>query len=383
MAMRCQQLLPALLTIALIASGGLASADDGSPAVSIVLDCSLSMSRPMATQGGGDMTMRMSAALRVLNDELDWMARQGNYQVGLWLSGHRLAWEDTANPGLREQHDYLAQSNGYGGLKNLVPSEDVEMVRHVRLLKPEHLPVLMNQLSKLQPWGESPVYLATTQAIEGFGVVASTESKGLILVTDGGDERFQPRQQASMQTVLTQHYRRHVPIHIIGISLTPAGHGDIIRQYRELVRRAGGSFQIVDSTFGLKQAFDQALKVIVHPDEAAAETIAAGQAPEGYGSVAATTVAAERGRSVPRSQIDGVVLFYGQPVANATVEAAGALSRNTKSDKHGNFTLSDLPPGDYELRVEGIARNQIREATRGVTVEPRPQTPPFVEIVLE
>ncbi|HEX3726136.1 MAG TPA: carboxypeptidase regulatory-like domain-containing protein [Pirellulales bacterium] len=340
------------------------------------------MSQPI-NQTSGDPTTRLKATLVVLNQELNSLASQGNYQVGLWLMGHRLAWEDSATPGLLEQDDYLAQSNGFGALKNLVPSEDIEMVRHVRLLKPEHLPVLANQLSTLKPWGESPVYLATTRALQGFGVISKTEAKGLILLTDGGDERFHARQQADMQTVLEQHYRRHVPIHIIGLSLTTSSHGDVIKQYRELARRTGGSFRTVDSAIDLQRAFEQTLQTIAHPDDAAHETVAGGQPSEAGAAMSATTVAVERGRSIARSQIDGVVLYFGQPVPNATVRAVGNFSRSTKSDKRGNFTLADLPPGDYELQVEGIARNQIRDVSRTVTVRPHPQSPPFVEMILE
>ncbi len=81
-------------------------------------------------------------------------------------------------------------------------------------------------------------------------------------------------------------------------------------------------------------------------------------------------------RSMQKSRVDGIVLFEGQPVKNATVKLLGARTVSVKTDITGAFTLRDIPVGSYEISVQGIARNKIRDATLSVKVEAPPRTPP-------
>ncbi|HEY5311110.1 MAG TPA: carboxypeptidase regulatory-like domain-containing protein [Pirellulales bacterium] len=361
------------------------AAESSPVAISIVMDCSQSMGQPLPDRAGAldhATLSRMDATKQLVQTTLTGMAGQADYRVGLWLVGHRLAWEDAERPGLLEQNDYLAQNNGFSALAKLLPGDDVELVRHLRALKPEQLPPLLTQLKTVKAWGESPVYLALSQAFDDFGTQAKSDARGIILLTDGGNEQYMPRYPMTMQNVLTSYYRRRVPVHIIAVALKPDDLTGIATEYQEIARRTQGTFQRADDIATLNRAFARAMQSISDPGsnpdiDADSNIVSAGE-----GSIPATP-AGDRRYSSSRSQIQGVVLFDGRPVAGATVRIQGGVSKTMKSDRSGNFTFSELPPGEYHMSVEGIARNKIRDYSTEVTVRPRPQVAPFVEVDLE
>ncbi|HEX4128979.1 MAG TPA: carboxypeptidase regulatory-like domain-containing protein [Pirellulales bacterium] len=366
--------------IVLLAGTATVRADDSSEvAISIVLDCSASMDQPIKSDlaGAGEVS-RMQVAKQIVETALESFAQQGDHHIGLWLLGHRLAWEDAERPGLMEQTDYLAQTNGFAVLKNLVPGDDVELVRHVRSLRDDHMPLLAPQLQAVTAWGESPVYLAVSRAIDEFGIQSRLDAKGIIVLTDGGNETYMPRQPRTLDDVLRIHYRKHIPVRIIGIDLNTEDHAQAIKEYREIARRTGGSFRQVDTAKGMINAFADDVQAIGNP-QVETETVVQTDAKPGV----VAKPAARTNAPAAKSEIAGVVLFNGAPVKNALVKLTGPVIRSVKTDREGKFTFPNLPVGEYDVSAEGIARNKIRSYTIDVTVEAPPKSPPYVEAVLE
>ncbi len=384
--MRCRNFVAAVALA--VASIGVNTSLAAEPpvALAIILDCSKSMETPVPMGDGvtpdagetNEQLTRLDASKQILQMALRDLAHHGNYSVGLWLLGHRVAWEDSELPGLLEQTDYLAQTNGFSVLQNLVPGDDVEMVRHVRPLKPEHLMLVASGLNTIKPWGESPVYLALARAIDEFGMASKQDRRGIILITDGGNEQWKATQTRTLQNILSVHYRRHVPVHIIGIDLNKEDHAQAINDYEELARRTGGSFRQVSTATKLDETFCDVVQKISDPSAQATEEVATGA-----GNVAVTPVASDRPRAAAKSQIQGVVLFQGRPVPNATVRTTGTISVTVKTDKQGAYTIANVPVGEYELFIEGIAKNKIREATARVMVDAPPTRGPYIETEIE
>ena len=64
-------------------------------------------------------------------------------------------------------------------------------------------------------------------------------------------------------------------------------------------------------------------------------------------------------RVVRAGRITGRVSYTDHPAADIRIIASG--DRDTFSEFHGNFLLSDLPPGTYDLRVdpETVAQSYV------------------------
>src|SRR5262249_34938678 len=121
-----------LTAVALSSTAWGAKPKSGGGAVVFVLDCSASMEQPAAVPSGfrqtsGDNPTRMEAAQSLLRKMLRDLVAAGSYDVGLWLYGHRLAWESgVQEPALLSQDEYLEATVGFQALGSLLPGDDVE-----------------------------------------------------------------------------------------------------------------------------------------------------------------------------------------------------------------------------------------------------------------
>ncbi|HEX3869026.1 MAG TPA: hypothetical protein VHV77_01185, partial [Pirellulales bacterium] len=108
------------------------SAEYGMQSVALVIDCSNSMGEAAAGAPGALAAdeSRMDMTLDVVKSTLTRLAEKGDHRVAIWLYGHRLAWNGSADaPDLQEQTNYLEQTLGFNVLSDLLPGDDVELVR--------------------------------------------------------------------------------------------------------------------------------------------------------------------------------------------------------------------------------------------------------------
>jgi hypothetical protein len=83
----------------------------------------------------------------------------------------------------------------------------------------------------------------------------------------------------------------------------------------------------------------------------------------------------------PTSTIAGRVVLGGHPIGNIRVQIEGTnLSATT--DFNGQFTFKNVPHGSHKLVAKGVAKNQFREGSAGVTL-PAAQEPAEVVVRLE
>jgi uncharacterized protein (TIGR03000 family) len=82
--------------------------------------------------------------------------------------------------------------------------------------------------------------------------------------------------------------------------------------------------------------------------------------------------------------IAGTVVFGPDAVARATVQLNGPKSRTAVTDDDGNFEFRELPPGQYELTVNGNAINVSRQAVQKVDLPEKlpAKTPLIVQVSL-
>ena len=159
-------------------------------AVAIVLDCSSSMKEPAKI---GGRTTRMDEARSALEQILAQLARDGGYDVRLWLYGHRV--------GLKKVGDrYVADWNDGWGEKPdplpALPSEDVEMALRTGKLNEQTLgdfEVLLQDQKKIRPWGGTPLYLAVYRAVNDLADLPEDEPRRLVVITDGKNDVYKPR----------------------------------------------------------------------------------------------------------------------------------------------------------------------------------------------
>jgi len=379
------------ISFALTSHAAQAASDQNTVSVAIVLDCSKSMSEPLPIAkdakpaSDGKRATRLDAAKDVLKKSLIGMAADGDYQVGLWLFGHRLAWEQGPQPGVVDQTTYLAQTNGFASLKDLLPGDDVERVRSPMTLGADDVDILSFSLSAVQPWGDAPLYLAVTKALDESAGTKNISHKGLVVITDGGNHQWLPRHEGTTDNVLKAYYRRRMPIHVIAIGA--AADATAVAELTDLGSRSGGTFKQVETSVALAKALDEALKTIAGEEpEAPAESGDKTASVSTDTQTASVIKPASNVEAVPPkkdSQIRGVVSFNGKEVKGATVTVAGANLPSVKTDRSGAFTIKDVPPGSYQLLAEGIARNKIRTGSTNVTVGAPPKAPPIVDIELK
>ena len=63
-----------------------------------------------------------------------------------------------------------------------------------------------------------------------------------------------------------------------------------------------------------------------------------------------SATAQEAGVTLTGTAHDGT----GIPAVGVTVAVEGPVNRRTQSDRSGGFAFTDLPPGEYVIRIEGL-----------------------------
>jgi hypothetical protein len=348
--------------------------------IAFLLDCSRDMgdeaeAKPETVRqvSNTEAPTRLEAADGMLREMLRELAGQPNCRVGVWLYGHRLVWEqDVKHPDLLSQDAYLEATVGFGALNGLLPGDDVEQVQAFKPFTLQEAQQLNVRLDTLKPWGEQPLYLALTRAMDALVDQPVSEPKTVIVFTSGRNEQWLARYKTNHERVASVLRNNLIPIHFLHFGPTPEEGEPAEGELRELAAQSGGSLTHITTGTELTVA-----DILTRSRKVAAETVTTGDEEDEDGTDPAEGRPA---RPVHRT-ISGSVVYYGKPVSSATITLDGTHIPPTKTDRQGRFLIRDVPSGrKYHVVVKAVARNHAREAALDLHVAPEGDEQPFLKI---
>ncbi|MDX1944686.1 MAG: VWA domain-containing protein [Pirellulaceae bacterium] len=231
--------------------------------VVFILDCSASMKDRTSVErpdgGVQPQAMRMDVAKGALRAMLEQLAERGNARVGVRLFGHRVGWST-------QEENKLLRQTGYSEEipPTLRPYADVEAVLPLGRFDSVVAGGVYEKLAGVQPWGETPLYLALTQALADFTAEDDSE-RSIVVITDGRNYQFNPPTefQRTKDDVLAAARRTGVPITIVGFEIPEAEEATARREFEEIASASGGRFLPATGA----TAFVQALESLLRPGE--------------------------------------------------------------------------------------------------------------------
>ncbi len=242
----------------------------GLQAVAIIFDCSGSMGRRVP-----DGRTRIDAGREAVTELLRPLATAGNWNVSLWLYGHRTRWSRDQRgrytsgltpAGERAQLKAKANEEPFA----LVPGDDVEQVLSMQALTPGVVREVESLLAPIEPGGETPLYRAISEAIgTDFDGGLKDVPGHVLVVTDGANDQ-------SGGQIVTAHgvedqlarknSRRRTPIRvdIIGFALEADSMERALRmgQTRDIAESCGGRFYQAADAASLVRSLQDSLRVL-------------------------------------------------------------------------------------------------------------------------
>lgn len=210
--------------------------------VVFILDCSQSMNRKTSQPGS---PTRMQVAVRAVSELMDQLVKRGNTQVGVLFYGHRVGW-NTEGTQIVRQTAYDPNID-----KELLPLEDVETVATLGRFDAAAANFVKSRLKRLQPWGETPLFLSISEAMKQLSVADADSNRRIVVITDGENNQYIPRdlQLTEEQTAkltelgdITGMLRKNpVPVHILGFEMNPEEARRSQAAFRQITRTSGGT----------------------------------------------------------------------------------------------------------------------------------------------
>ena len=238
--------------------------------VAIVFDCSGSMGQRLA-----DGRTRLDAGGAAVAELLASMVKSGRWDVSLWLYGHRTKWSRDKDgkyvAGLTPAG--IAAKAGAGRADQpftLVPGNDVEQVLPMQALTPAVVERIGMILSPLEPGGETPLYLAISEALTtDFDGGRSDLPGHVLVVTDGANDQTGGRYvtaSAVEDQLARKNGRRRVPLRIdvVGFGFAPNATDRASRMddVRNLATASGGRFYEAANAQSLATSLRESMRVI-------------------------------------------------------------------------------------------------------------------------
>lgn len=238
--------------------------------VAIIFDCSGSMGQRMS-DGRTRLDAGRAAVAQLLNDLLT----AGDWDVSLWLYGHRTQWSRDSRGRYSFKLTSLGEKAKEQAVKtetpfNLVPGDDVEQVLPMQPLTPGVVTQIETLLAPLEAGGETPLYRAISEAIgTDFDGPHRSIPGHVLAVTDGAND--QSGGQIVTSTGVTdqlarKNLRRPVPIRIdiIGFALEADAMQRAIRmgQARDLAVGSGGQFYEAADPTALADSLRHSLQLV-------------------------------------------------------------------------------------------------------------------------
>jgi hypothetical protein len=255
--------------------------------VAIVFDCSGSMGQRLA-----DGRTRLDAGRAAVAELLAGMATSGRWDVSLWLYGHRTKWSRNKDgkyvAGLTPAGTAAKASAGRAGQPfTMVPGDDVEQVLPMQALTRAVVERISMTLSPLEPGGETPLYLAISEALATDFDGGRTDLPGHVLVvTDGANDQTGGRYvtaSAVEDQLARRNGRRRVPLRIdvvgFGYAANARDRGSRMDDVRNLATGSGGRFYEAANAESLAKSLRESMRVIrwqVRGPNAPRETVGLG-----------------------------------------------------------------------------------------------------------
>lgn len=244
------------------------------PATVLILDCSWSMGEQIPIEAIDSPTQsRLDAAKSSILRILSQFAEQPDARVGIRLFGHRLGW---SRPGANGKPDgnaktqLLLQPNYAGKIPDdLVPSRDVEAILPLGRFDASMIGPVAERLSSVVPWGQSPLYHAITEAFGDFANDPESNSKCIVVITDGDNFQFaasnrpggEPASQTNLDDVERAWTRSKVPVFVLGVGIGESDGKSIRQNLERLTSKTGGKYYDVQDGADLVRALSERLSV--------------------------------------------------------------------------------------------------------------------------
>ncbi|MBX3437274.1 MAG: VWA domain-containing protein, partial [Planctomycetaceae bacterium] len=274
---------------------------DVQPVILFVLDCSGSMSNQMPGEGG----TRMSRARQVIRNILDQLAAQDGLHLGLMAYGHRFTWPGQGS-GRPLSERAVIEGRLFEGDKSKFATDHERDLQEfsdlvktwnqdVQLIVPlapigrgQQVSTLRDRLNELEPWGQTPLYLAIRKAVSTVQNYQQQQPAQIIVITDGMDDLLGSRvteqlkdgnserdRQAARELIARLNQNRLVRMDVIEIFDDPLTqnanqkqaqderkkHDVKAEDLKELIGNFG-NYQIASSTRSLEQRLQEILKPI-------------------------------------------------------------------------------------------------------------------------
>jgi len=189
--------------------------------------------------GNTATTTRLEVAKNALRNLLGQLAERGDARVGVRFYGHRVGWSTGEDNKLLRQNRYSREID-----PQLQPYADVEAVLPLGRFDSIAAGKVYDVLATVEPWGESPLYFALTQALQDFTAEDKDTERSIVVITDGKNYQYNPAAGFSRtkDDVLTAWRDIRVPIHIVGFGIPDTEAETARREYEEITSRTGGEF---------------------------------------------------------------------------------------------------------------------------------------------
>jgi len=221
--------------------------------VVFILDCSASMQKGMPFESAEITVSRMEVAKAALVRMMNLLAARGDARVGVLLYGHRVGWNT------KQPNQLMTQPNwGEAIPEGLKPFEDVQTILPLGRFDNLVAAKVAQQLERVIPWGETPLYLSLNQALLEFKAEDSDTQRSIVVITDGMNYQFNPPAEMSKtaQDVLNADASRHIPLHIVGFGLQADEAQSALRDFNRLATETGGQYVSVTEAAALADALE-------------------------------------------------------------------------------------------------------------------------------
>jgi hypothetical protein len=239
-------------------------------AVAVIFDCSGSMGQRLP-----DGRTRLDAGRRSVSELLAALAKNGNWDVSLWLYGHRTQWSRDQSgrytSGLTAAGQAAkAAAEKQGTPFTLVPGDDVEQMLPMQALTPGVATRIDMILQPLAPGGETPLYHAISEALAtDFGRGREAVPGHVLVVTDGANDQTGGTivTAAGVEDRLARlNSRRTMPLRvdIVGFAMFADAMERAMRmgELRDLASASGGRFYEAANADNLARSLRQSLRVL-------------------------------------------------------------------------------------------------------------------------
>jgi hypothetical protein len=239
-----------------------------------VLDCSWSMGEEIPVEA---ISVKSQSRLELAKESVLRMATQlatrPDARIGVRLFGHRLGWSrpnETKQGATAGKTQVLTQPNYPDAIPNdLVPSRDVEEILPLGRFTTEMVGGLANKLSKIVPWGQSPLYLSIIEAFTDFDADDASTAKSIVVITDGDNFQFnasgrpggEPSTITSIEEVLRAWSSNKVPLFVLGVGVSNAENAQARQNLVALAERTEGKYYDIENGSDLLRALSEQLSL--------------------------------------------------------------------------------------------------------------------------